>query len=115
MRWSISKNKSPLRRERWTRTQKRVATGRCAAAGFPNSASQVKLKLPARSPVPFGCAGGTDVRLKIQKEAQDALRMCCCRLAAVADAASITAEFRALFTAYASLWSRVFGGEIPTT
>ena len=35
-------------------------------------------------------------------------------LAAVADAASITAEFRALFTAYASLWSRVFGGEIPT-
>jgi len=33
-------------------------------------------------------------------------------LAAVADGASITAEFRALLVAYASLWSRVFGGEI---
>ena len=35
-------------------------------------------------------------------------------LAAVADGASITEEFRALLSAYASLWSRVFGGEIPT-
>ena len=35
-------------------------------------------------------------------------------LAAVADASDITAEFRALFAAYLSLWSRVFGGEIPT-
>jgi len=33
-------------------------------------------------------------------------------LAAVADGANITAEFRALLVAYASLWSRVFGGEI---